>query len=87
MPNSRHFHGQSHMRGGITIDESTLDDNAKYWANGARGAYNHLIDLVGFEKANELIASFWNDEYTWKKICIKTEKLVEQEEKNKNGNN
>ena len=86
MPNSRHFHGQSHMRGGITIDESTLDDNANYWANGARGAYKRLIDLVGTDKADELTKSFWNDEYTWKQICFRVEQLVEQEEKNKNGN-
>jgi hypothetical protein len=82
---SKKFHGQSHFKGGINIDESTISDEANYWARGAKGAYLAVRKIVGFNKTEELVKDFWIEGSTWKEICLKTEKILEdirEEKKN-----
>lgn len=84
MPNEKHFHGQSHMGGGFDIDESTLHPDANYWQSAARGAWKRLEKLTDVETAAQLVKRFWNDNYTWKDICLHTEAIIEEMENAKN---
>lgn len=80
----RHFHGQAHFKLGLDIEESTLHPDATYWMNGAKGAYEKLIRLLGSEdKAFQMIEDdgVWNIDHTWKEICLSVEKLAEKAEK------
>lgn len=83
MPKEKHFHGQLRLKGGFDIDESTLHPNARYWSNGAADAKNTLAEIVGNEKADELVAEFWNNNHTWEEICKATEKVLESARQNK----
>lgn len=79
------YHAQRHIKGGFDIDESKLDPDANHWARGARGAYNHLVRVVGFETAETMVVDFWNENSTWKDICLNTEKIlndINEEQKN-----
>mgnify|MGYP001580978503 CR=1 FL=1 len=76
------------MLGGIDVDETTLDDNANYWAQGARGARESIMRLLIetntsrnsarlVVKAFYMLSRFWVVENTWKTICLKTEHFLE----------
>lgn len=75
------YHGQRHIKGGFEVDEESFDPDANYWAISARGAYNHLVRIVGFETAEKEVEEFWNEKNTWKDICLKTETILEGIEK------
>lgn len=78
MPNSKHFYGQSRLKGGFTIDESKLDPEDGYWSNFAKGTLIALDKIVGSDKADELVTDFWNDNHTWKEILEGVEKVIEK---------
>jgi len=71
---SRHFHGQSRMRGGFTVDESTLSDDDGYWQSFAVGTLKALDKLT--PDADALVAEFWNESNSWKTICEKVEAVI-----------
>jgi hypothetical protein len=77
MPNEKHFHGQSHGRGGFDIDEATLSDDARYWMNGAEGARTALEKIC--KNSDDLIKEFWHVGNSWKTICLKIEAVLEEE--------
>ncbi len=68
----KRFHGQSHMKGGFNIEESTLSDNANYWTMIARGIKEKLEE-AGI--ANKRI--FNSRKLTWKEKCIRLEEKLE----------
>lgn len=76
-----HHHQTSNLKGGIEIDESTLDDNAKYWKEGALWAYDRIEEIIGEEKLNSMVDKFWNNDYTWKEICLMTKNLLKEYKK------
>lgn len=61
----KHFHGQSHMKGGLNLDPNTIPPNAKYWRNSANDALIRLGDVIGEEKARKMTE---NIEGTWREI-------------------
>ena len=80
MSNSHHFYGSNRSRGGIEVDESTLDPNANYWLGLARGAYAKLVKAVGEEKANH-VAPEREDGQTWKDVYEAYKLLADLAEK------
>ena len=71
------------MRGGVDVDESTLNDDANYWKSGARHALvasevyvncNH--PFVDNCRIGKVVSVFWNRNNTWKHICLKTERML-----------
>jgi len=75
---SKHFHGQSHMKGGLDIDERTLDDNANYWKMYALGEYLKVRRILGDKNIDKKITNV-----SWKELFTIFEKISEKLE-NKN---
>lgn len=76
MSNSKHFYGQSRLKGGINIDESKLDPDDGYFFGFARGTLLQLDKIVGASSADELVSEFWNENHTWKEILEGVENVI-----------
>lgn len=76
MSNSHHFYGVSAGKGGIDIDESTLDPDANYWRMGAEGAKLAIEKLLGEDETLTRLSPLWNSSRTWRDICKDTESVL-----------
>ena len=77
----KHFHGQSHVKGGFDIDEATMPPNSNYWRGCADGALIRLQNAIGIDEANRQTMNI--EAPTWKDVCTLIEMLADLAEKQK----
>jgi hypothetical protein len=70
MSNEKRFYSPI-GRGGI---EEPTNEDARYWQRSAEGALISLSEIS--HNADALVSEFWNEENTWKAICISTEAVL-----------